>query len=292
MKHHNWKVLSLPRSLPLTYDRIASRKVLGISSDAFLVCSFGFMADTKMIDSICNAWFASDLSKNASCQLIFVGANDGGHYGKKILELINDNPCDGKISITDWVDSKRYKNFLQAADVSIQLRQKSRGEMSASVLDCLCYGLPTIVNAHGPLSELPSEVTMCLPNKFKNDELVNAIETLWSSTKKREALTRASKEYIKVQAALSKSEKQYIHEIENIYKNSNIGLNNLLKILVGSLGFPNTQKNNKSLAKAVSYVTPKNVVGRQLLVDISTIMNDNLKTGIERAVKSRIIRVA
>ena len=42
---------------------------------------------------------------------------------------------------------RRFRQWLAAADIGVQLRTLSRGETSGTVLDCMNYGLATIVNA-------------------------------------------------------------------------------------------------------------------------------------------------
>ena len=61
---------------------------------------------------------------------------------------------------------RKYKDYLSAADLAIQLRKNSRGETSRAVLDCMAAGLPVIVNAHGTAAELPDYAVYKLPDQF------------------------------------------------------------------------------------------------------------------------------
>lgn len=68
-----------------------------------------------------------------------------------------------RIIITGYKYKDDYDKYLESADAAIQLRQGSRGETSRAVLDCMAYGLPTIINAHGSLNDYRDEDVIKLP---------------------------------------------------------------------------------------------------------------------------------
>ena len=116
----------------------------------------------------------------SNARLVFVGQNDGGDYGVELQQTIRRSR--GRIEITGWVDTEDYRLWLAAADVAVQLRTLSRGETSAAVLDCMNYGLPTIINAHGALADMPEDVVVKLPEEFDDQQLVNALNSLWKDS--------------------------------------------------------------------------------------------------------------
>ena len=120
---------------------------LKLGQDNFMVCSFGMLGRTKLNEELIDAWLASPLSDDPRAKLVFVGANEPGLYGGALVKKINESRAAGRIHITGFVDAQGYADYLAAADAAVQLRTSTRGETSASVLDCLLYGLPTIVNA-------------------------------------------------------------------------------------------------------------------------------------------------
>lgn len=193
-------VIPLPRPRPPVIDRAAARVALGIAEDCFLVCSFGFIAPNKLTLALLRAWLASPLGRDPSCLLVLVGANHDSPYGMEVQELINSAGRNAAIRITGWSDAAHYSNYLQAADVGVQLRSHARGESSAAVLDCMNYGVPTIVNANGSMAELPAEAVMRLPDTFEVAELGAALATLWRDPALRRALG---------ERAMALMEKQY-----------------------------------------------------------------------------------
>ena len=71
--------------------------------------------------------------------------------------------------------SELYRQYLRSADAAVQLCTLSRGETSAVVFDCMRYALPTVVNAHGPMAELPEDCVVMLPDEFDDTELARSV---------------------------------------------------------------------------------------------------------------------
>ena len=163
----NWHVVPLPRSAPAALSREHARRSLGIAPGAFVVCSFGFIDARKLSHRLLEAWRASSLAANPACELVFVGANHGGAFGQQFLESIKAADAGQRIRIAGWTDEKVYVEYLQAADVGVQLRADSRGETSAAVLDCMNYGLATIANANGSMAALPADAIWKLDDEFR-----------------------------------------------------------------------------------------------------------------------------
>ncbi|MYM37700.1 glycosyltransferase, partial [Duganella sp. FT94W] len=155
--------------------RRAARAALGIADDAYLVCSFGFIAPTKLTQELVHAWLAATLHTDPRCELVLVGANHGGDYGVELSAMLRDTP---RIRIAGWTDEAVYHQYLQAADAAVQLRAVSRGETSAAVLDCMNYGLPTVVNANGSMAALPDDTVLKLPDSVTPALLRGALESL------------------------------------------------------------------------------------------------------------------
>lgn len=186
----DWRVVPLLRKLPELTGRAAARRDLSIDADDFLMCSFGMLAPTKCIDAIVDAWLASAAGADPRCHLVFVGDAGVGSFGIALRARIETHP---RIRITGYVDEMRYRHYLAAADTAIQLRTGSRGETSAAVLDCLSYGLPTIVNAHGSASELPADACLKLEDAFTPALLCAAIDALVGDAPLRLRLAAAAR---------------------------------------------------------------------------------------------------
>jgi len=181
-------VIPHPRTPPAVIDRASARAALGIAPNCFLVCSFGFIAPHKLTHELLRAWSASTLHGAPDCMLILVGANHDSPYGVDVEGLIRRAGAGANIRIAGWTDDATYRQYLQAADVGVQLRTNAQGESSGAVLDCMNYGLATIVNANGSMAEFPPDAVWRLPDRFTEPELGAALETLRRDPAQRAAL--------------------------------------------------------------------------------------------------------
>lgn len=288
---NDWSVVPLLRIPAQDFDRTAARKALGIPENAFVVCSFGLVDRTKHSRRLVEAWLSSHFAANPSCQLILVGENHGADYGAQLLKLINSSKCRSRVHITGWNDAEVYRQYLMAADVGIQLRQLSRGETSAAVLDCMNYGLATIVNANGSMAYLPDDCVIKLPEVFEDEELIAAIDTLYSNPEQRSELGKQARQTILTKHSPQNCAEQYVVAIETAYRNTGADLNHLLSALADIPQVKNDDTAMRHVSRAVARSTRLPIQQRQLLVDVSAISRDDLKTGIERVARAQLLEL-
>jgi hypothetical protein len=158
-----------------------------IRADCLLVCAFGFIAPNKLTHELIRAWCDSTLHGDARCMLVLVGANHDSPYGVQVEELIRGAGPEARIHIAGWTDQAVYRQYLQATDIGVQLRANAHGESSGAVLDCLNYGLATIVNANGSMAEFPADALWRMPDAFSQHELTAALESLRQDRARRQA---------------------------------------------------------------------------------------------------------
>lgn len=236
-----------------------ARKKLNLPQDKVIICSFGYINENKQSKKIFEAWKKSYLAKDNLSMLFFVGAGAGEENNNvffKNLKLETSLTL-GQANITGWTSDEDYKLWMQAADIAIQLRTNSRGETSGAVLDCLSYGLPLIINANGSFKEIPESSAIVLDDNFTDDSLTEALHKLYEDKELLSALSKSSKEFIAKNNNPELIASLYNKEIENFY----------------SLQFINSKNSFKK---------------KQILVDISQLVVTDLKTGIQRVVKSFI----
>jgi glycosyltransferase involved in cell wall biosynthesis len=282
----DWAVINLCRAPAREADRIAVRKKLGLAPGDFVICSFGIIGTIKQNHNLLRAWLSSNLAQDSHSQLIFVGENHGGDYGRKLQDTISQSGLGDRIRITGWVDSDTYHQYLAAADMAVQLRTHSRGGTSASILDCMNYGLPTIVNANGSIADLPQDALLMLPNEFENGELIKAIEILWADAERRQKLGDRAREAILNYYAPRTCSEQYAKAIENFYACAQTGRRTLIDMLAGSENIPADERSIMALATAIATNLPFKASAHQLLVDVSEIVQRDAGTGIQRVTRS------
>jgi glycosyltransferase involved in cell wall biosynthesis len=282
-----WSVIPLLRALPVAHERTEARGILGISEDAFVVCSFGMLGPSKQNLRLLDAWFASKLSKDDRCFLVFVGENPASGYGAQVTAAIHKSDLSDRIRITGWINPVLFRHYLAAADVGVQLRCQSRGETSAAVLDCMNYGLPTIVNANGSMAELSADAVFRIQDNFDDSELVFALETLRENETKRSALRIHARSAIFAQHAPRICGDQYALAIEEFYRKAQSGKKGLMDAVARIEGAPSDAHEWLALANGIAQSIPA-PSERQLLVDISELVQRDAKSGIQRVVRSVI----
>jgi len=281
----DWAIIPLLRDSEAAADKESARSLLGYSSNDFLVCSFGMLGPTKLNNRLLQAWLNSGLASDKSCHLVFVGENPPGEYGSQLDSQIKNNNLADRIKITGWVDAKMYRTYLSSADLSVQLRTLSRGESSAAVHDCMNYGCATIVNSNGSLADLPNDCVWKMPDEFSDEQLTSALEKLKSDQILRSKIGTAAREVINLYHSPKKCTQMYFDAIENFYSSSASGLNGLVDS-IAELPAMHADYDIRHLSKSIANSFPQKNKKRQLLVDISELVQRDSKSGIQRVVRS------
>jgi len=282
-KYH---VIPMLRALPISPDRNHHRKILGISEKKFIVCSFGIVGNHKMSQRLCDAWIKSDMAKNTNCRLVFVGEDMSGEFCEKARKSAKN------IEVTGWTSQKNYQSYLSAADFAVQLRMLSRGETSMAVLDCMSFGLATIVNEHGSMADLDRETVLMIPDKFNDAELVSALQKLWVNHKMRSQIGARARAKIADYHQPEKCAKMYHDTIEGIYQNADSKLNNLISHIASTCEeHKPAESENQKIASCLSHSFPQSPRKRIIFFDISELVQRNVGTGIQRVV-TMILREA
>lgn len=214
----DWRLIQHLRVLPQKLDRQRARAKLGLQDKDFLLCTFGILGPTKLNHVLLRAWIDSSLAADVNCHLVFVGKNDGGEYGAELLQTIKQSGAADRIKITGFADLDLFRDYLQAADMAVQLRGLSRGETSGTVLDCLAYGLPTIINKNGSMAELPDEPLMKLEEDVDANQLASLLETIRNDEALRADYAKKARDYIAGKHAPNQIAIEYCDAIERVYQ--------------------------------------------------------------------------
>lgn len=266
-------------------DRMGARERLGLGASDFVICSFGLLGPSKLNDRLLAGWLASRLAGDAACRLVFVGQNHAGDYGLELAKRIRKSGCPDRILITGWADPDLYRDWLAAADVAVQLRTRSRGETSGTVLDCMNYSLATIVNAHGSMAGLPGDAVVILPDQFEDAELIQSLEALWQEPARRAALGGRAREIIETHHQPQTCAALYAQAIERFYQPAAPGVPGLLAAIAQARpGLPASEW--PVLAGVVARNHPPSPRARRLFVDISELVQRDARSGIQRVVRN------
>jgi len=255
------------------YGRNEARQALKLGKNDFLVCAFGMIGPTKLNHRLMQAWGQSLLVKQSCCHLVFVGENHPGDYGQSLLKSIEGSEAGSRIHITGWVDMVEFRHYLAAADMCVQLRSLSRGETSGTVLDCMNYAKPTIVNANGSMADLDTETVWMLPDEFTDMELVQALETLYDDALLRQRLGETARSKIVSQHNPGICAAQYHDAIEGYYQHAEGHISTLINTIVDQQNSPIDDAELIPLATTLAQNMPPPHRCWQLLVDVSMPMD-------------------
>ena len=281
----HWRTLPLMRGKQAEFARRNdARARFDLLPNQFIVCAFGMLGPTKLNERLLQAWQDSGLMHDQHCQLVFVGENDPGPYGRELahrVELL------GNVRITGFVSSKDYQYWLLGADCAVQLRTSSRGETSAAVLDCLLHGLPTIVNAHGANAELPEGTALMLSDECPTAELISALQQVQQDAALRQRLRTQALAHMASAHAPQPVAEQYFQAIEYF---AEYGRNQDYRRLLHALDTLSTTAapqagDGRDCALAIGQNLALQIE-QQCLIDISAVVQSDIKTGIQRVVRS------
>lgn len=284
-----WSVIPQIYKPPISINRSEARSALNFSESDFVVCSFGMLGPTKLSHRLLDAWLNSDISTDRQCHLIFVGENNSDNeYGKNLIRRIRSLGNRLRIKITGFLEPQRYEYYLAAADTAVQLRTRSRGETSRAILETLSYGIPLIANRHGSIKDYPDDIFIQVEDAFSDDELIDVIMKCRNEAAFRAELGCRGRTYVTEQHSPEKTARLYYKAIENSWSVGSPSAQ--YKALIDSLARIDAEpKPNEAdlVITAESIVNNRRVsTVRQLLVDISELVRKDVKTGIQRVVRS------
>jgi glycosyltransferase involved in cell wall biosynthesis len=141
-----------------------------------LVASFGIVQPSKAVDLLLDA-FALVHAADPRTRLVLVG--DVGDGMRRDVHARADRLGVGPaVLLTGRIPLEQYEDWLQAADVAVQLRSSWNGESSGALADALGWGIPTITSDVGAAASLGRDAAVRVPVGAAADRLADAIVRL------------------------------------------------------------------------------------------------------------------
>jgi glycosyltransferase involved in cell wall biosynthesis len=287
------KVIPLVRRLATPRTKADARRRLGLSADDIIVCSFGFIQPAKLSVRLADAWLESPLCHDRRCHLVFVGAMPNGPYADEMCARMKRPDGGERIQVTGFVSAEIYNLYLQAADIGVQLRAHSRGETSAAALDCLTYGLATIVNANGSMAELPRDCVRRLDDIFETSQLAHALTELRMDAAEQERLGASAAAYVAAHHAPHIVAARYHEALEEFAARQTM-LHSVPALMASArqlVAAGSAGEEVQRQAEKIGREEPLQRTSRSLFIDVSVLAMQDLRTGIQRVVRALLLEL-
>lgn len=166
-------------------DRSRLFRKYGIPEDALIISSFGFIAETKLNDRVCEA--VKRLAEKLDKKICYVMVGDG-NFADRFL----DNKM---IFKTGYADMDEFISFLQYSDIVANLRYPSMGETSGAMIRVMEYGKPAIIVSNAWFAEIPKDCVVSL-EVDELEKLEERLEQLIINEAYRIELGKKAKAYV------------------------------------------------------------------------------------------------
>lgn len=285
----DWAVIPHMHNLPPTADRAAARRLLGLGDNDFLVCCFGRLGRAKLNDRLLDAWLCSQLNDDPDARLIFVGEEAADRFCAALRKKIDIHSGRSQIEMAGHVSSDRYACYLAAADVAVQLRANTRGESSYAVLDCMAYGLPVVVNAHGPMAELPKDGVFMVEDGCDAQLVAQALDKLKTDAALRRKLGRRARQIIEQEFTPAIAAKRYVDAIESFSRSAQVEGAALAKVSAELVACRASSSAWLDQARSLARSVIPRMTPRRIFVDITTLAHNDARTGIQRVMRAQLL---
>ena len=188
------------------HEIAAVRAELGFETGDFVLGVFGFIGPTKRIEQVLEALARHAATEPGSrVKLLIVGE------GEPIESAILRHGLDARVRRAGFVDDARFRRYLAAIDAFVNLRYPSHGESSASLVQAMALGKPSVVTDHAWFAELPEGTVVKVPyDAGEVDALVEAMRSLSTDAARARALGEAARAYVETHHAPASVARRFV----------------------------------------------------------------------------------
>ena len=189
--------------------------------DEIVFASFGFVTVTKRITCALMA-FSQIVKKypQKKFHYFIVGKADADQE-TEINKVIKENHLEKMVTLTGYTELKTFEEYVEIADICINLRYPYGGETSGTLSRILGKGKPCIVTDIGAFSELPDSCCIKIPYNSKSEinDICDAIEKLLNNMELRIQMGKNGVSYVHNHLSLHNIGEEYKKAILSILHN-------------------------------------------------------------------------
>ena len=186
--------MNFPYSLPQDEVGGGGRTIgaLDVAPETFVVASLGHMTSAKRLDTSIEAF--SRFTAKYSDSIFLLAGEAAPSF--PIREVLARQPAKN-IHFLDYLEDTDMNALLRRADVFINLRYPSNGEMSAALMQMLGRGKAVIVSNYAQFAELPDSTCIKLDiGTGEVDNLADMLLGLASDEDRRKNIGNAAKDHV------------------------------------------------------------------------------------------------
>ena len=202
------QVVPLVQTLPGAEPTAVNAKIrLDYAPETALLASFGYVAPNKRLDVVVRA-FANLHGRFPQLRLALVGQVIEGYNFRALLDDLNLN--NDVVRLVGYADEATFADYLAATDIGVNLRYPTLGESSATLLQLMAYGKPTLVSRVDAFAEVPE--TAVIPIDVGSEEqaqVETAVADLLQNEARRQAMGAAAARIVAEQHAPAVVARQY-----------------------------------------------------------------------------------
>lgn len=200
------KKINLYADFEANPDRAGLRQKYQISENEIVIASFGHATVPKRISqSIAALKELVELFPNIKYYIV------GKVHSFEIVDSIREYGMEDHVAVTGFVDAKTFDDYINIADICLNLRYPYHGETSASFMRLLAAGKPTIVTDIGAFSEVPDHccVKIECDKECEVTEIVNSVKRLLENPTFAEDIGRNARDFALKNLDIKKIVKEY-----------------------------------------------------------------------------------
>lgn len=183
----------------------ATAKETGIYPSKTILASFGYATHAKRISTILET--IADLHAKYSNLLYVIVGELEDRTG--ILRQIEALGLDNFVLVTGHVEMPEFLKWMSRADIILNLRYPSAGEMSSTLIRALASGKPVIASRLLDLQEIPENALLRVRPDYEQRDLKAALLALLRDPDLRIRLSANARKYIEEHHAPQQAREKY-----------------------------------------------------------------------------------
>ncbi|MBE6754447.1 MAG: glycosyltransferase [Ruminococcaceae bacterium] len=201
-------------------DHRKARQRLSLPQDAMILAAFGFIHETKRSIPTLHAFRRLlDRCGDRDIRLLYVGKLPQ-ELEEVFPQEVERLKLQDKVTVTGFTELSEFLDYIDAADLSINLRYPSNGETSGVLMRTLARGKAIMVSDIGSFAEIPEDCCIRIPSaegmtlEEESAVIAKALQDFVQSREMRSRLERNARSFAERAIEIDTVTKRLVRFIE------------------------------------------------------------------------------